>query len=144
MTESRPVTVHLKKSYGLEWLALAVIVSAFGIITVYIHFKNQEQSQAQQALQSTNDARYQAERLKEDVQTQVYNLKAAQQSKLENCLAAADKTYQDTFMLNSSPSPQEGYPDSRTWNNGYIKQQTEQKQQSDKALCVQEFPPSPN
>lgn len=109
-----------KNQINITYIIIAIIIGVaiigFGVLNYISDEKNREVEQSK--IDQTQ------------LKTQL------NKNSLEECLLQAEKEYDSSFELNSSPNPQEGYPNARKWNSVQIRDNTIKKLQDDKTLCA--------
>lgn len=130
---SRETSLKLTADNAFKWAAvIATLIISFSVFYYFVIFlPNKDKSR------SLNEQ----QKLLEKTQTE---LNKAQDTKrdLEDCLYKAEKEYNDIFVINSYPDPRPSYPDARTWDSFTIQNESTQKLQDDKSLCIKLYPPN--
>jgi len=120
--------VNTRNIIALSFLIVALSIGYYFVI--YLPQKDNDQKAVQEQTQ------------REQVKSQLdqKNKIQQQQTNLQNCLGAAQRDFDNNFVINSYPAPRPSYPDTRIWTSLEIQNIVNGKLNDNKALCIKEFP----
>jgi len=116
------------KSIGLVLIGVATTIVSLAVAW-YIIIYLPAQDKARQAAET-------ARLRKEETDKQ------AAKRELQFCLLQAQETYDTTLQYNSFSDPQPSHPDLIRWNSAEPEDRADKQLETDKALCVKEYPQS--